>query len=127
MNKEQEQIIDEVYETYNKEIIRQREIQKEEVNRLRSQGKRVKVSLIELLSKETFINRCKTNPEFSEKWGLKIEERELRYEERIKLYEEKTNLSTTYILSVKETLDKHNIPTKLITITYNNETIESYV
>ena len=126
MNKEQEQIIDEAYENYKKEIIRQREIQKEEVNRLRSQGKRVKVSLIELLSKETFINRCKTNPEFSEKWGLKIEERELRYEERIKLYEEKTNLSTTYILSVKETLDKHNIPTKLITITYNNETIESY-
>ena len=75
---------------------------------------------------EEFINKCKTNPEFSEKWGLKIEERELSYEERIKLYEEKTNLSTTYILSVKETLDKHNIPTKLITITYNNETIESY-
>ena len=78
------------------------------------------------LTKEEFINKCKTDTEFSEKWGLKIEERELRYEERIKLYEEKTNLSTTYILSVKETLDKHNIPTKLITITYNNETIESY-
>ena len=79
-----------------------------------------------ILPKEEFINNCKTNPEFSEKWGLKIEERELRYEERIKLYEEKTNLSTTYILSVKETLDKHNIPTKLITLTYNNEIIESY-
>jgi hypothetical protein len=76
MNKEQEQIIDEVYETYNKEIIRQREIQKEEVNRLRSQWKRVRVSLIELLSKEEFINKCKTDSEFSEKWGLKIEERE---------------------------------------------------
>jgi len=25
---------------------------------------------------ESFINKCKTNPEFSEKWGLKIEERE---------------------------------------------------
>ena len=61
-------------------------------------------------------------------WGVfvNIEERELRYEERIKLYEEKTNLSTTYILSVKETLDKHNIPTKLITLTYKNETVESY-
>ena len=61
-------------------------------------------------------------------WGVfvNIEERVLSYEERIKLYEEKTNLSTTYILSVKETLDKHNIPTKLIKLTYNNETIESY-
>ena len=73
MNKEQ--IIDEAYDTYNKEIIHQREIQKEEVNRLRSQGKRVRVFLIELLSKEQFINKCKTNPDFSEKWGLKIEER----------------------------------------------------
>ena len=72
MSKEQEQIIDEVYETYNKEIIRQREIQKEEVNRLRSQWKRVKVSLIELLSQEEFINKCKTDSDFSEKWGLKI-------------------------------------------------------
>ena len=50
MNKEQ--IIDVAYENYNKEIIRQREIQKEEVNRLRSQGKRVRVILIELLSKK---------------------------------------------------------------------------
>ena len=25
---------------------------------------------------EEFINKCKTDPEFSEKWGLKIEERE---------------------------------------------------
>ena len=71
MNKEQ--IIDEAYDTYNKEIIHQREIQKEEVNRLRSQGKRVRVFLIELLSKEQFINKCKTDSEFSEKWGLKIE------------------------------------------------------
>ena len=78
------------------------------------------------MTKEQFINKCKTDTEFSEKWRLKIEERELSYEERIKLYEEKTNLSTTYILSVKETLDKHNIPTKLITLTYNTETIESY-
>ena len=78
------------------------------------------------LTQEEFINKIKTDSEFSEKWGLKIEERELTYEERIKLYEEKTNLSTTYTLSVKETLDKHNIPTKQITITYNNERIESY-
>ena len=25
---------------------------------------------------QEFINKCKTDPEFSEKWGLKIEERE---------------------------------------------------
>ncbi len=29
-----------------------------------------------MLSQEEFINKCKTDPEFSEKWGLKIEEHE---------------------------------------------------
>ena len=107
MNKERyNQIIDEAYENYSKMVW--------------------KITDIPLYSKEEFTNKCKTDPEFSEKWGLNIDERELRYEERIKLYEEKTNLSTTYILSVKETLDKHNIPTRLITITYKDTIIESY-
>ena len=126
MNKEQ--IIDKAYETYNKEIIRQREIQKEEVNRLRSQGKRVRVSLIELLTKEEFINKCKTNPEFSEKWGLKIEERELSLEERKSIYENEYTKSVevpnNHWLNSK--LTTRNIPTKLITITYEDNKIESY-
>lgn len=71
------QIIDEAYEKYKKHIETQRDIQKEEVKRLRSQGKRVKVALINLLTKESFIRKCKTDSEFSEMWGLKIEEREL--------------------------------------------------
>ena len=124
MNKEQ--IIDVAYENYNKEIIRQREIQKEEVNRLRSQGKRVRVILIELLSKKKFINKCKTDPEFSEKWGLKIEERELSLEERQNLY---FKLNPEFRLvheNMNKQMDKFNIPTKLITITYNDKTIESY-
>ena len=33
---------------------------------------------------ETFINTCKIDNEFSKKWGLKIEERELSLEERRK-------------------------------------------
>jgi len=35
------------------------------------------------LTKEEFINKCKTETEFSKKWGLKIEERELNLEERL--------------------------------------------
>ena len=130
MNKEQ--IIDEAYENYNKEIIRQREIQKEEVNRLRSQGKRVRVILIELLSKEEFINKCKTDSEFSEKWGLKIEERELSVIERIVIAETSTEIISGFDShfdtdeDVHKVLDTWDVPTKLITITYNNETIESY-
>jgi hypothetical protein len=79
-----------------------------------------------LYLKEEFINKCKTDTEFSEKWGLKIEELELNYEERIKLFKEKTNRSLTYTLNVRERLDENGIPTKLITIKYNDKTIESY-
>ena len=79
-------------------------------------------------NKESFINKCKTDPEFSEKWGLKIEERELSEKERIVLsgydYENRGGIGWNML---KETVDMDNsIPTKLITITYNNETIEIY-
>ena len=82
----------------------------------------------ELLSQEEFINKCKTDSEFSEKWGLKIEERELSEKERIVLsgydYENRGGIGWNML---KETVDMDNsIPTKLITITYNNETIEIY-
>ena len=36
-------------------------------------------------TKEEFINKCKTDSEFSERWGLKIDERELSNKERINL------------------------------------------
>ena len=83
--------------------------------------------------KEEFINKCKTDPEFSEKWGLKIEERELSLEERIVIKNSKNIfISKGYIDDNghlndigRLKLDKL-IPTKLITLTYNNETIESY-
>ena len=93
-------------------------------------------------TKEEFINKCKTDSEFSEKWGLKIEERELSLEE--KEYQlEKTNCINDiendriiyghewekYIQEQYEGIQLNQgikIPTKLITITYNNETIEVY-
>ena len=82
-------------------------------------------------SKELFLFEIKNNPEFSEKWGLKIEERELSLEERYNLIEEDkhtqfVNWQSLGTDRVKEVLDELNIPTKLITLTYNNEKIESY-
>jgi hypothetical protein len=91
-------------------------------------------------SKESFINKCKTDPEFSEKWGLKIEERELSLKEQAHAYNnwlEKQNynpkhqskiididkLSESDLMTILQSLPG---PSKLITITYNNETIESY-
>ena len=93
-------------------------------------------------NREEFIIESKIQPGFSEKWGLKIEERELSLEE--KEYQlEKTNCINDiendriiyghewekYIQEQYEGIQLTQgikIPTKLITITYNNETIEIY-
>ena len=74
-----------------------------------------------LYLKEEFINKCKTDKEFSEKWGLKIEERDLSYEERKKL----CKLSDR-VYPNNEWMKENNIPTQLITITYQTKTITSY-
>ena len=80
------------------------------------------------ISQEEFINKCKTDTEFSEKWGLNIEERELNSEERKRIYEmEYTNdieVEDNHWLESK--LKTRNIPTKQIILTYNNEKIEIY-
>ena len=79
------QIIDEAYKNYENKIKLQNNwevtLRVMDINTIGQQ---------ELLSQEEFINKCKTDSEFSERWGLKIEERELSLEE--KEYQlEKTN------------------------------------
>lgn len=87
-------------------------------------------------TKEEFINKCKTDSEFSVKWGLKIEERELSLEERLKIYTQiglkRGSLIAPYgEMTDKEwwheVFDKSNVPRRAISLTYNNETIEVYV
>ena len=74
--------------------------------------------------KEEFINKCKTDNEFSEMWGLKIEERELSDDERYDLCAaQKSKMSAIS----EEDYIKYNIPTKQTTITYKEQTIESYI
>ncbi len=85
-------------------------------------------------SKESFINKIKTNPDFSEKWGLKIEERELSLEERLIIANKNEDWQSDVKLEYERGIDCdlnalcniYDIPTKLITITYNNKTIEVY-
>jgi hypothetical protein len=78
------------------------------------------------LTKDEFIKKCKTDIEFSEKWGLTIEERELSLEERHDIKEQYGfDCRKLAKPSIKQ-LDDANIPTKLITVTYNDKTIESY-
>ena len=115
MNKEQEQIIDEVYENYDSKR------QKWEIGR---------VGEIPKLPKEEFINKCKTDSEFSEKWGLKIEERELNHDERFEIYKKVSGRDLqphiTGINFKQFHFDEFNIPTKLFTLTYEENKIESY-
>jgi len=113
MNKEQQQIIDKVYGIYFDTI---------------------RDDSMDWLDEKQFIDKIKTDTFTSELWGLKIEERELSLEERFNIkypggrfsiFQE--NFPNTHRRNnPNDLLDVFNIPTKLITITYNNEKIESY-
>lgn len=84
---------------------------------------------VEALTKEEFINKVKTDNEFAKKWGLKVEVRELSWEERCKITIGKDLSHNELSNSDRYKIDymyEHNIPTKSITIEYNNEKIEIY-
>ena len=112
-----EQSIDEAYVNYGQKII--------------SEDLWMLVAIGWPSTQEEFIEKCKSDSEFSEKWGLKIEERELTDVERY-------TISRQYGLCPKysniglencteeEHYNKFNVPTKLITVTYKDNKIESY-
>ena len=119
MNKEQQQIIEAVGQEYTKWFYD---------NAVPSVSGKPILNGEGILTRGEFINKIKTNPEFSETWGLMIKEQGLSLEERIILagydYENRGGIGWNML---KESVDLDNsIPRKLITITYNNETIESY-
>jgi len=73
--------------------------------------------------KQRFIAMCTYDKSFSDKWGLKIEERELSLEERRKL----ANYESEFVSPMTvESWDRNNIPSKLITVTYKDEKTEVY-
>jgi hypothetical protein len=125
--------IDEAYENYSKEYVKENSIGMCLLI-ARMDGK----STYRKPNKEMFIDLCTHDKTFSETWGLKIEERELSLSERGELFRktypgksvDDFAPSGMEVQSIRHQLDtrynKSNIPTKLITITYNNKTIESY-
>ena len=126
MNKERyNQIIDEVYENYKSTTL-ESDMKKSawELTVQSMSGKKF------IISQEEFINNCKTNPEFSEKWGLKIEERELSLEERhqlaLPIWKEKYGPLADMMVPTNVDNTPFKIPTKLITLTYKDTIIESY-
>ena len=121
MNKEQ--IIDEVYENYSKEYEKDNSIGMCLLYK-RLDGKKT----YRKPDKEMFVGLCNHDKTFSEKWGLTIEERELSTQERNEWFQIHLNGNNPFMKSNWKDfeLDQQNIPTKIITLTYNNEKIESY-
>jgi hypothetical protein len=136
MNSEQQELVDLAYKNY----IYNPDYKAEGVADLMSSQAG---QLVKCPTQEDFITECKTDPEFSERWGLKIEERELSWEERRDLltpeqydgtalnkYGHKDcdfgDISPFTDKVIHYWMNLHNIPTKIITITYNDKTIESY-
>jgi hypothetical protein len=128
MNKEQQELLDEAYKNFIKSYTgKDDEIILPPFDYINDDGN--------LMSKNQFITNIKYDYWFSEKWGLKIDERELSLEERsiiagsnhnevsqnIKMF---TGIDEDHTLH--KNLDDNNTPTKLITITYNDKTIKSY-
>lgn len=84
----------------------------------------------EYISYDNFVERIKTDSQFSEQYGLKIEERELTYEERYK-YWFTSNFETgiEYNPIIQPDFDNEyyeQTPNKLIKVTYNSQTEEYY-
>ena len=126
MNKEQQELLDKSYENYvnnfEKEWIKLYDPMLGDFNH---EGRP--------MTQKEFIDKCKTDTEFSERWGIKIEERQLSLEERMDLINKMhlRSYSGWQNWSVEEMEDRMNnswnIPNRLITITYNNKTITSYI
>jgi hypothetical protein len=114
MNNEQQELLDEAYKNYEKNAV---------VGDVVDSHYVPATDKWNLYIKEEFIGKIKIDDRFAKKWGLKIEERELSEEERYDLCAAQKSKMTAIS---EEDYIKYNIPTKLITITYNDKTIESY-
>ena len=74
MNKEQQELLDEAYENYIKEVTEL--IDGYKCGDIMGMQPHIEVmfsnsDILTPLLQEEFINKCKTDPEFSERWGLK--------------------------------------------------------
>ena len=130
-NERYNKIIDEVYKNYKKTTHKKNE-DNGNCGQYSRYGDNHLIDGVQHLTKGSFIQMVKIDKEFSERWGLKIEERELSLEERLniaKINRVSEKDSIFVILDYMNVLDKRNIPTKLTTLTYKDykeEIIKSY-
>jgi len=126
MNKEQQELLGEAYENYLQHYDDEYNEEQKKIQKNPLHWMEMEYTNIRPYPKEMFINKCKINPEFSEKWGLQIEERELSEIERMDIGRISGMWKEFQFGNVHGPCDENNIPTKLITITYNDTKIESY-
>jgi hypothetical protein len=127
-NERYNQIIDEAYENYKnymqENFMETRWNKVLEIYPNGSSGRR--------FYRDEFITECKTDPKFSEKWGLKIGERELTLEERYNKW-----FNNNYETGMERFFDPNELPdfdnsyyeptpTKVVTVTYKDEKIKVY-
>ena len=140
MNKEQQELLDEAFNQFSKYKMENFDDTRWDVIIEMNISDNTKPYFVtgRPLIKEEFIEKCKTDSEFSQRWGLKIEEREMSLEERYGLsrvngispkysFEIEDGKPTPNKMSESEWYDNHNIPTKLIKVTYNDKTIEMFL
>ena len=60
-------------------------------------------------------------------YGFQVYTRELSDDERAKLYEQKTNVDTSFFPVLRETLDFHNIPTRAISLMWNQRSVDTFL
>ena len=58
-------------------------------------------------------------------YGFQVYTRELSDDERVKLYEQKTNTDTSFFPVLRETLDVHNIPARAISLMWNQRSVDT--
>lgn len=110
MNKEQQELVDRGYDKYLTYL---------DDNQI----------FINSLDIDSFMRACTKDSEDANMWGLTIEERELSSQERNDLYnktEYNRDIFPTDENGWNKLFDDYNIPTKLITVIYNDKKIESY-
>jgi hypothetical protein len=131
MNKEQKELLSDVYKNFQKTY----QFEKDANHILPDKWMIMSNDFMNagILSQEEFANKIKIDIEFAKQWGVVYEERKLSEDERLNLVPNKeviieaaNNFANFEDRTVKDFLDELNVPTKSISITYNNKIIESY-
>lgn len=124
MNEEQQELLDGAYENYLKggHI--------KWLNQMEVDTPTGKMNIPTPYTKEEFIDKCKTDSEFSQRWGLTIVSRKLTNPEKYKLwfsnnYETGMEYNESLMPDFSDSYYEPT-PSQLITITYNDKIVESY-